>query len=352
MADIKEIKIESGVYQLKDAYSRKRLHPLQRNKKIVFIGDSYLEGYSSSGTFKSWGSYVGEDLQAISVMKYEGGTGFAKAGQKGNTFTGLLKQVTDKTQVTDIVVCGGYNDKDASESDILAGVKEFVQYANTNFVDANIYIGFIGYAKNITDTKPFNRAKSAYATAAGANGVTYLSGCSDVMHNYNYYADNIHPNDIGHRQIAYSIVRAMTGGVGDYFMSDFVSVPITPVSGMTIQNPVMYQRIQNGLVFTYCMINKINLGTGTIRTGLDPDQKIKIGTYNPQLLRGNEFVFMQAPMACFNEGTAYNGTMRIILDQGNVYIHIDPCKSNGWITGVIGDVFTLKTSCITPLFYE
>lgn len=354
MADIKEIKIDETVYNVKDAYSRKRLHPLQRNKKIVFIGDSYLEGYSASGTFKSWGSYVGEDLQAEFTMKYEGGAGFAKPGQRGNTFTGLLKQVSDRKLITDIVVCGGYNDNDKGSGDILAGIKEFVEYANKNFIDANIYIGFIGWGKNITDTRPFNTAKGAYITGAGLNGVTYLSGVSDVMHNYNYFAtnDSVHPNDSGHREIAYAVVRAMTGGDANYFMDNFVSVPIQAVDGMTIRNPIMYQRIYNGLVFTYCMIDRINLGTGTIRTGLDPDQKIKIGTYNPQLLKGNQYVFMQAPMACFNEGVAYNGTMRIILDGGNVYIHIDPCKSNGWITGVIGDVFTLKTSCITPLFYE
>ena len=136
----------------------------QPARKLVYIGDSYLDGYSPDGTFEAWGSRT-DKLLGISgsVSYHKGGYGFVTQGGYENLLTGRAD-----SSVTDVVILGGWNDKYTSE-EILNGVKRTVNKCRSLYPNARIHIGMAAFDM---DTSRFDKAAilKAYEKAAAENG--------------------------------------------------------------------------------------------------------------------------------------------------------------------------------------
>ena len=95
-------------------------------KKYIFIGDSYCEGWTPDGNVESWAVNLKRKLgltDANCKIAYHGGYGFASVSQ---SFSSILKNsLTADSDVTDIVVCGGYNDLSGNYQAIFEGVRNF-----------------------------------------------------------------------------------------------------------------------------------------------------------------------------------------------------------------------------------
>ena len=87
----------------------------------VFLGDSFLQGYTPTGHVKSWGEWLSDFAKqfnpaAVHRFYAEGGTGFVATGQQGHTFETLLIASTielseaDREKVETVICIGGVND--------------------------------------------------------------------------------------------------------------------------------------------------------------------------------------------------------------------------------------------------
>lgn len=192
-------------------------------KKYIFIGDSYGTGNSvSDGTRKAWTAYVPEYLGLAEEDYYvnaSDGAGFKHGAIFKNMLSNLANSINDKETITNIVVCGGFNDKYYEKTEILAAIEEFCTYAKTTFINAKIQIGHIGWSSiyqhcwnMVLNSYPAYRQCIKY-------GAEYLEGVEYSNHKYdNFVSDNYHPNDDGQMKIAAAITQAIkTGSANVYY---------------------------------------------------------------------------------------------------------------------------------------
>ena len=126
-----------------------------------------------------------------------------------------------KNNVKRIIVCGGYNDRDASQADIQTAIQSYINYCKTTFPNAKVYVGFIandgtanqsnGGSTNIRDHFTLN-VLPAYQNCKNYGGY-YLTNVEYVMHNYELFMeDNVHPNEAGENVLANVIYQVLETG--------------------------------------------------------------------------------------------------------------------------------------------
>lgn len=197
---------------------------LPLGKNYLLVGDSYLEGYTSDGYVNSWGvdlcNYMNLEYNSVSV--YQGGVGFIP-GAGNIDFESLATNapVPDKSTITHIIVCGGYNDAVHTTGQtavpILNKIDDFVANISALYPNANIYIGMIGYRNNDADIQTLIRtnATEAYQTANryGKNEkVRYLNNVEWTLTDADMASDGYHPNANGQMALAFAIKNALLTG--------------------------------------------------------------------------------------------------------------------------------------------
>ena len=222
-------------------------------KKILFIGDSYCEGYSHDGNNNGWawlaGQYLGltgtkesssnynnsGTVDASSSDSYErmyrGGAKFynATAGT-GYTFIELLNEAHNQRfpnyEFTDIICCGGYNDRQNTKVQILSAIEAFVNQAKTYYPDANIYIGHIGFNKKgsssdttvaPTDWLQYRKHMKEVSIPAYREctkyGAIYLNNVEYALNeSHMTNLDGYHPSEQGNKAIARAVAKAFLYG--------------------------------------------------------------------------------------------------------------------------------------------
>lgn len=222
-------------YAIKDGEARKSIEEIKQSIKelvrnTIVIGDSYLMGQNAVGdgaynATNNWGVYLKTLLGLADTEFYrfgEGASGFYQKGNQGHRFVELLQEneyeITDKSLIKNIIVCGGCNDNNASSStELETYIETFVNYCKTNYPNATVYIGMIGGYNNPTEgvgrNKIKNRVYPAYNNAS-KYGAVYMSGIESVMQNYidNYSSDKVHPSIAGQKKIAAAIFQFLKGG--------------------------------------------------------------------------------------------------------------------------------------------
>lgn len=208
------------------------------NRKFIIIGDSYGEGYTPDGNVTGWVnrliSLLGIDSENCYPIN-RGGVCFANLS---NNFIDLLNTVgasiENKSEITDIVVCGGYNDLFFDLTDINNGINTFISFCLTEYPKATIRLGSIGWSAD--STKIFNLTKVCAAYQSHSSGrVVYLNGVENILHHTSYMAsDGYHPNDSGQKELANGIANAILTGycavTRGYTVSKLIPAPGWEVS--------------------------------------------------------------------------------------------------------------------------
>lgn len=195
-------------------------------RKYLFIGDSYCEGYSHDGNNAGWAEYCAEylGLSANDYIKaYVGGARFS-ANTNNRTYMSLLKQqIIPFDAITDIVVCGGYNDNSYTPAEIATGISRFCQQAKIQFPYAKIHIGFIAWNKQgngagaianweSIKTSLISTVLPAYQNCI-ANGAIYLSNVEYWINDALLTnSDGYHPSEAGNRSLAKAIANGILSG--------------------------------------------------------------------------------------------------------------------------------------------
>ena len=197
-------------------------------KKYIFVGDSYLQGYTPNGEVENWGKKLAnmlglQDNQWKRVAK--GGT--AMNITNTNNFFNLISQQTSDNDVTDVILCAGYNDHQdiGTEESILSGMQQFKNKVKELYPNATLKIGFIGNTSIVQDKYGVSSKCPLYIKSCSKLNIDYLNNVEYALHNYNteFATDGIHPNNLGEQVIAEAIYQAIKTG------SAHIYRPRTPV---------------------------------------------------------------------------------------------------------------------------
>lgn len=313
-----------------DALSNKvtKLH----HKGYIFIGDSYTQGYSPDGNISN--TFVNQIINNLKItdvkISANGGASFANSA---NNFLTLLKNIniTDKNSITNIVVFGGYNDYSWSKTDIIAGMTNFFNYAKTNYPNAIISIGYVGFC---TDSSTYNKradSVSIYNEVSGHLGGNYLSGCEYILHNTNEMSsDGIHPNITGHKMLASYCTTALMNGSCNPTSTE--SVSLVPAEGWTVDRPNNFIVIKNGGVLT------LQIDRNTFRhaafTFKGDETRYLIGTFNNTSIFGNDNGLTSLTVPCYCALTGYTSNyvsfpLKITLEHKKLYVSTFNIGDNG-----------------------
>ncbi len=219
------------------------------NRFFVFIGDSYMYGYYPDNSKKKLTGYV-DRAKARTGLRGSilacGGEGFAKSGPYGK-FLNRIKEFTgDKSQVTDVVVLGGYNDHDMSVSEISEGIKEFCNYVSENFPIAKVTIGMVGWTTSASRYYELRRVLYTYIDAASANKCAFIPNLEFVMHHTELFSsDGLHPNEDGHGKLSAALTSWIMGGGVDVAYG-YQAVNYTVSGGFSLGTTSFYSQLQNG----------------------------------------------------------------------------------------------------------
>lgn len=175
---------------------------------IAIIGDSISYGTGASSLAMSWANQFKSYIGANTVQNMSQNN----AGYVNNpTFLSQLQAVNNKAEITHIIIAGGANDKLQTATSITNAVKNTLQYALTNFPNAEVYVapivlgvqGMFRYHTNIPQT--LNAIEQGIAQTPNVHEIQYawewLNGREDWASTSSDSMDPIHPNDNGQKQL-------------------------------------------------------------------------------------------------------------------------------------------------------
>ncbi len=263
---------------------------LANNKNYVFVGDSYLEGYSPDGNTTSFGERVktilgltNDNYKAV----YTGGYGFATT----TSFADLVSGQAYNGYVTDVIVLAGYNDRTKTVAEITTGMTAFKEAVKTKYPFANIKVGFVAKNTSQADIPNIQNGIGKYIQACGDSGITYITNIENSLYNLSTMmsSDGYHPNNTGQESIARALVSAIKFNSTDI---DYprTNITLTPSGDCTSVGSGVYQNAgRNNLV-------QIS-GTRTIFT-------VPVASYNAT--GGTLMIELASTSNCFITGTQNN----------------------------------------------
>lgn len=208
-------------YQVKDAAARAEIAKMSRsvigNRKFIFISDSYGRYTNAEG--KNWIDLLCEKC-GISESNYysvhTGSSGFTRSGNLKWLTMLQEAEITNKSEITDIVVGGGANDTLADYETNIAAIEEFMEYVQSDFPNAVVSLAHFGitFGKNETYARAYTSLK-AYREAARW-GAKYIMNSEYILCNTTLLqSDRVHPNQDGVNSIANNMISAITEGYCD-----------------------------------------------------------------------------------------------------------------------------------------
>ena len=182
-----------------------------KGRKVLFIGDSYAQGWTPDGEYTGWCDRVISLLNLTnSVKRILGGIGFVNTINNVN-FGNIADDVSDKDTFTDIVIAGGRNDATQSIAPVKTAAIAAISHYRSTFPNAVIHIGMICYSweSNINCWYPY----TAYREAAYETGAHYIESSELAITNMGQMAsDKKHPVDSGLAAIAQCIASGIAYG--------------------------------------------------------------------------------------------------------------------------------------------
>ena len=175
---------------------------------IAIIGDSISYGTGASSLAMSWANQFKSYIGANTVQNMaQNNAGYVNEP----TFLSQLQAVNNKAEISHIIIAGGANDKLQTATSITNAVKNTLQYALTNFPNAEVYVapivlgvqGMFRYHPNIPQT--LNAIEEGIAQTPNVHEIQYawewLNGREDWASTSSNSMNPIHPNDNGQKQL-------------------------------------------------------------------------------------------------------------------------------------------------------
>ena len=299
------------------------------NTRILFIGDSY--GVGTEGN-TGWCQTVKNMMPNYDIQHIEA-AGFGFVGYRGtflNLLTTSFPNIRMPSTITDIYVMGGWNDVNATKTDIVSAITSFLNYCKTKFPIAKVHIGFISASGNresgssnlITTVLP------AYIDGSSTvdNG-DYIHNSEIILHGNNRISetDGTHPSSAGYAMLAkqiYSIVKTGNVNMHERFSANLIkdennNIPLT-----------LEVNIDNDI--TTLSVNIIT--KGYVPTNIDvknSSQPFKLGTIkeiNGYHISDAPFptIYLPCTISVIEPDAMYYKDLSaaIAIEYGNVYLYV------------------------------
>lgn len=210
MANVSFFNVLGEKIAVKDIEARERASKSEfsyKNKKIILVGDSYLERENS------YLINLKKYLPDITFFSFpSSGGGFTIRGNHG-TFLEALKTFNgNKNDITDIIVLGGTNDVYGTISELENAIKAFFSYCKSNFVNAIYHIGFLSNIKRTTlNDANFLSVLDRYLTTPCGARIVHTEQLLRLPEMINLN-DGVHPTDKGQDQISRYLASYILNG--------------------------------------------------------------------------------------------------------------------------------------------
>lgn len=222
------------------------------DKKIVFIGDSYMKAsYSGAGT--SFARLTGSALGLTENVDYwisaENGYGFARPSLQ---FITLLQNIVISiadNDVTDVIVAGGANDVDYM-SDIVSSIIAFNSACKTRFPNAKLHLAFTDWFMG--SGYNYNLMIGYWKNGAYSVGASFVDGIWMAQHDWALKVSDGHPNATGQEEIAKCLIN--------YLLTGAIAYPIKQTSMSLVNNQTNIASISGGNGVTQLCGKEVSLG--------------------------------------------------------------------------------------------
>lgn len=319
------IKQNNVEYEVADEAAREAIASFSTpNKKIIFIGDSYMTGESTglptiTSFVEHFAEYCGLVMNTDVFMNAQSGYGF-----KDNGFKTLLQNVSigtaDPDDITDVIALGGINDANLIASDFSTfeqAMASFVAYAKATYVNAKVRVGYI--SKDYEGRFLFNINGVAAYKCINRNGGYYLTGVENVLREIGHFRSDGHPSEDGQKVLGRALVDAVFyGSCCPAYGSQPIS--ITPASGITITANEMIASAHGGAV----TISAHNWSKFTFasRSFTSPTDPLYIGEVNSGLVIGESDSYKYIPVTMILVGTTnYQVEGKLLFSNKGVYAY-------------------------------
>lgn len=288
-----------------------------QRRKFLIVGDSYLEGWTPEGTYTSWGQYFLTRTGFAGQLKSRGGACFSNYN---NSFYSLVDETT-ATDFTDVIIMGGYNDKDGVFNTIVSGIAETVTLIKTKFPNIkNIYIGMCAGSTLFDNTNKLASVLYAYIHGAKDTNCKYLNGVEfSLLLNSYFSSDGIHPSATGQYAIALNLLNAFYTGYANA-ITNYTSIGITPETGITGSLSSCGGYINNNILSIMCQ-SRNTFTCNDLELICNNSNSIKLGTINSNLnIVGNyNNINFDVPAIIKNNGLYYTVNANLLIEDKNVY---------------------------------
>ena len=332
------------------SYTDRSRRTFDFNGKTICIGDSYGEGYNPDGNVTGWPALVKSYLGLTDDNFFSnsfGGAGFIS----GTTFATLLNQTSKhfkNDEVTNIIVCGGFNDINKTETDLINAIFNFKKQSNALYPNAQIFVGFIGNSTKMDSRVGLIEPRDAYCSGCEYNGITYLSGVENALHSTSMFgSDGVHPNTWGEETIAKAISNAILNG---YASVIHAGVKITNVSfkngftGSTIIETSQYN--DNCAFYGSFSMNRTSdftmKGEGTFYELFSFKTSFVLG--------GFQFDLPTTAILTSADGTYRTVPCTLRVYNGSLWIAIRSANGTGYdtfnVNGIVTEPFTIRSNTV------
>lgn len=327
-------------YRVEDETARKEINIL-KNMKMIMLGDSFGVLNSDNDITRFYWDYVREGLgltQDITFFPlFQSGAGFGN-----NNFIDNLRIVSnyvgDKEEVTDIFVCGGWNDHEGIVSDIQFNnaIELFNDYVKENYPYARVTIAHISwgnplmvYNYNVFQQLPGTIAR--YKKACNKYGWRYLRGVEHILHIYEreyWQSDGTHPNQSGQERLGSNLVAPFLTGSCDVYETK-LSTPTPAGVCNSLENIQSFNYINDNMVqVTFDCITPntpIVFHCDGTSISLNGGQNYLIGKLNSPYLAGfSSTNLITVPCVlygvCMGSDNSFSAQCTLFVDRGNIYI--------------------------------
>lgn len=321
------------------------------NRTVLFIGDSYLDGWDGSTTVTNYANVMNSLLHFKGFYKQSvGGAGFGYSCSQhfealAETFVGAHTSAVLES-ITDIFILGGYNDHDKTASDIVDnepyGIVYTCNYIKNHFPNARIYIGFIGRAlySSALDWSDLSTIVTAYKNGAVMANVNYLTYSELCMHDYRDFAsDGVHPTENGYYRLGVKLAQILKNGDFDFTLN---AAPINGITidhtGTTFSNFISFYQILNRnevRLISYGGILTIS-ATDISGSGYLSSNWLKVGSFkvtsNRNIFMPNYDVIAHVPAMIQYDSTTKSAEVDcniVFRSTGDIYLAFFG-KGEGW----------------------
>lgn len=335
--------------RLPDYYINTINHTLDimNTRKVIILGDSY------ANRTNSWADRLKTALNLSDsncVIKKVSGVGFYATQSNVNFSTMVVDNISiPADEVTDIIVCGGYNDRSATEVNLQAAFDNFMSVVNTTYPNAKVYVGFIGWANldvgtteewaTICNTLAYGRLRYIKMCSTHPN-VKYLNNVEYALHDVSLLDETgFHPTADGQARLCELIKQAYESG-----SCNVVSAQMNITSNLTLESYIT--EITSGAIFGAINNNDSRLfGNNALyltfdqTTSINLSNDIKIGTLDAGYIIGRNYAVACTVAVLVNtKNNSYFAVPGLFyVSGGEVYLRARTLNRNGtnWVTDSI-----------------